>query len=406
MSGHKDISRQIRQSRPSVSSTANSLPTYQSYKRTHFISLGASVNGRISRRKSSYSAPSNAAAIEATVDDGVEDGSVAIINSPDSLANAAVSSLDEDSHPAMPSSLPTHRDSVPNRPGSHGSSLAQGQSSSSIPTMVKRSASHGTGLTKEEKAAKGELDCEHCGKAYKNGSCLTKHLWEHTPQWQYTSKLQISKHQQVELLEAASVLISMNQCGTGSDGSDLPSPAASRLSDVRGEDLSDYGFSSVETAPTSQSKHAYSDPNVKRYRNSSRAYSPSFQSSFSEPSSCTSGFSSRYRRQSSSSIRPANAAEAYSEEDATDSAAAVALLSCSYGTPKSGPAAMPADIPFVQPLPAIYQGCSAPSPASREPYRGQQDDVDIERLSDEDAHVLRHHHHEEEDECMFGKMDT
>lgn len=230
--------------------------------------------------------------------------------------------------------------------------------------------------------------------------------WEHTPQWQYTSKLQISKHQQVELLEAASVLISMNQCGTGSDGSDLPSPATSRLFDVRDEDLSDHGLSSVETAPTSQSKHAYSDPNINRYRNSSRAYSPSFQSTFSEPSSCASGFSSRYRRQSSSSIRPANAAEAYSEEDATDLAAAVALLSYSYGTPKSGPTAMPADIPFVQPLPAIYQGCSAPSPASREPYRGQQDDVDIERLSDEDAHALRHHDHEDEDEGMFGKMDT
>lgn len=202
----------------------------------------------------------------------------------------------------------------------------------------------------------------------------------------------------------------MNQCGTGSDSSDLPSPAASRLSDVRDEDLSDYGLSSVDTAPTSQSKHAYSDPNIKRYRNSSSAYSPSFQSSFSEPSSCASGFSSRYRRQSSSSILPAIAntsnAEAYSEEDATDLAAAVALLSCSYGTPKSGPTAMPADIPFVQPLPAIYQGCSAPSPASREPYRGQQDDVDIERLSDEDAHALRHHDHEEEDEGMFGKMDT
>ena len=30
--------------------------------------------------------------------------------------------------------------------------------------------------------------------------------WEHTPEWQYTSKLLISKHQQVQLLEAASVL--------------------------------------------------------------------------------------------------------------------------------------------------------------------------------------------------------
>lgn len=234
--------------------------------------------------------------------------------------------------------------------------------------------------------------------------------WEHTPQWQYTSKLQISKHQQVELLEAASVLISMNQCGTGSDGSGLPSPTASRLSDVRDEDLSDDDSSSVETAPTSQSKHAYSDPNIKRYRNASRAYSPSIQSAISEAASSASGFSSRCRRQSSSSIRPAitntSNAEAYSEEDATDLAAAVALLSCSYGTPKSGPPAMSADFPFVQPLPAMYQGDSAPSPAFRVPHCGQQDDVDMERLSDEDAHAWRHDDHEEEDEGMFGKMDT
>lgn len=34
--------------------------------------------------------------------------------------------------------------------------------------------------------------------------------WEHTPEWSYTSKLLISKHQQVQLLEAASILVSMN----------------------------------------------------------------------------------------------------------------------------------------------------------------------------------------------------
>ncbi|ODQ50899.1 hypothetical protein SAICODRAFT_21246 [Saitoella complicata NRRL Y-17804] len=51
--------------------------------------------------------------------------------------------------------------------------------------------------------------CERCGKGYKHISCLNKHKWEHTPQWQTTSKLLISKHQQVQLLEAASVLVSM-----------------------------------------------------------------------------------------------------------------------------------------------------------------------------------------------------
>lgn len=234
--------------------------------------------------------------------------------------------------------------------------------------------------------------------------------WEHTPQWQYTSKLLISKHQQVQLLEAASVLISMNHGGTGINDSDLPSPAASRLSDLRGDELSDDGLNSIETAPTSQSQHAYSNPNFKRYSNPSSPYSPSCQSALSEPAPSASSFSSRYRRQSSSSIQPATAktsnAEAYSEDGEAELAAAVALLSCSYGTSKSGPTAIPADIPGVLPLPAKTQGASAPSLASRVPYRGQQDDVDMERLSDEDAHVWRDHDHEEEDEGMFGKMDT
>ncbi|KAK7203280.1 hypothetical protein BZA70DRAFT_74615 [Myxozyma melibiosi] len=58
---------------------------------------------------------------------------------------------------------------------------------------------------------KEELKCEACGKGYKHISCLTKHLWEHTPEWNMTSKLLMSKHQQVQLLEAASILVSMTE---------------------------------------------------------------------------------------------------------------------------------------------------------------------------------------------------
>ena len=56
----------------------------------------------------------------------------------------------------------------------------------------------------------GEVKCETCGKSYKHTSCLHKHLWEHTPEWTVTSRLLISKHQQVQLLEAASILVNMN----------------------------------------------------------------------------------------------------------------------------------------------------------------------------------------------------
>ncbi|KAJ3274590.1 hypothetical protein HDV01_002474 [Terramyces sp. JEL0728] len=49
--------------------------------------------------------------------------------------------------------------------------------------------------------------CDACGKTYKHPNCLSKHKWEHTDYWKETSKLAISKHAQVQLLEAASVLI-------------------------------------------------------------------------------------------------------------------------------------------------------------------------------------------------------
>lgn len=72
--------------------------------------------------------------------------------------------------------------------------------------FVARRISEGeTGRLKEE------LKCEACGKGYKHITSLAKHLWEHTPEWNTTSKLLISKHQQVQLLEAASILVSINE---------------------------------------------------------------------------------------------------------------------------------------------------------------------------------------------------
>lgn len=81
--------------------------------------------------------------------------------------------------------------------------------SSSVPLLsrefvVRRISEGETGRLKEE------LKCEACGKGYKHISSLAKHLWEHTPEWNVTKKLLISKHQQVQLLEAASILCSMN----------------------------------------------------------------------------------------------------------------------------------------------------------------------------------------------------
>ncbi|KII84016.1 hypothetical protein PLICRDRAFT_46817 [Plicaturopsis crispa FD-325 SS-3] len=48
--------------------------------------------------------------------------------------------------------------------------------------------------------------CESCSKVYRHPSCLIKHRWEHAPQWREASKFVLSKHQQVQLLEAAAIL--------------------------------------------------------------------------------------------------------------------------------------------------------------------------------------------------------
>lgn len=71
--------------------------------------------------------------------------------------------------------------------------------------VVRRISEGETGRLKEE------LKCEACGKGYKHITSLAKHLWEHTAEWQTTKKLLISKHQQAQLLEAASILCSLGE---------------------------------------------------------------------------------------------------------------------------------------------------------------------------------------------------
>jgi hypothetical protein len=101
--------------------------------------------------------------------------------------------------------------------------------SSSVPLLsrefvVRRISEGESGRLKEE------LKCEACGKGYKHISSLAKHLWEHTPEWNVTKKLLISKHQQVQLLEAASILVGMN---------DQPSPLNEKLDE--NDELKDDG---------------------------------------------------------------------------------------------------------------------------------------------------------------------
>lgn len=57
----------------------------------------------------------------------------------------------------------------------------------------------------------GQYRCTDCGKSYKHPNCLQKHRWEHSEEWELTKKLPLTKHQQVQMLEAAAILIGMDR---------------------------------------------------------------------------------------------------------------------------------------------------------------------------------------------------
>lgn len=190
------------------------------------------------------------------------------------------------------------------------------------------------------------------------------HSWEHTPEWALTSKLLVSKHQQVQILEAASVLVGMNQEDapeldmakpTDSDNNSSASPAASGSSDPRDEEDE---YSSAETTPPPMSDHygMAEGPGAsrsKRYSGNSSSFSRSYQSapSSSLPGSGFAGLNSynAQRRPSSSGLTHGGA----DDEEEAGLVAAVQSL-CSFGTPRTGAVLLPADVPPVPPLPAQY----------------------------------------------------
>jgi hypothetical protein len=231
----------------------------------------------------------------------------------------------------------------------------------------------------------------------------------------------------VQLLEAASVLVAMNQDGTESDHSSL-SPPASGSSDLRDE------LSSTDTTPPPQlddqavgsfPRSQSGNKSSKRYSANSSAYSHSYQSTvFSD--------TGHYRQWSNVSDRPTTSgtsiAGSYHEDenDQADLAAAVGLLSCSYGTPKSGPAILPPDVPPVPPLPAKFldfnssfslSGTTTVA-AQQSSLRGnnyydrrehKDVDMDIESSVDDDdfqrSNSQSRGRIDEDDDAFFGRME-
>lgn len=276
-------------------------------------------------------------------------------------------------------------------------------------------------------------------------SKLIDHIsrWEHTPEWSVTSKLLISKHQQVQLLEAASVLVGMNQDSSASPESvktndsdqSSDSPATSGTS----EPIDDEYNSSAETTPppTSEqaySSHAFSTVRSKRDSSSSSAFSRSYQSAPSSslpgaPPSVGTSYGSYYhpgipRRPSASGFILSN--NLTLDEDEAELARAVESL-CSFGTPRTGPVHLPADIPPVPPLPARFAGqnvnrisanIAGPNlqpnrdmlPPSTQPLPDESDVKMGDVSSDDDdedydERSMSHGRSDEDDDGVFGRME-
>lgn len=253
--------------------------------------------------------------------------------------------------------------------------------------------------------------------------------WEHTPEWQFTSKLLISKHQQVQLLEAASVLLAMNsdapvQNPLALTDSDLSSasPAASGSSEPA--DPSDM---SSRTSTPSELDDEEEEDNVKPLSRSvtGNSYADHFSHSYrstgvgSIPGSSSQDVS-YLRRWSTAGRRPSNASIAFSGspyEQSDLAAAAAGLLSCSIGTPKSGPTHLHGDVPPVPPLPAKYREHNKSRPVSYGAFSAKNEDAPKTDMGRFHQHDYNHQdvemdddsntrgRSEEEDDGIFGTMD-
>lgn len=261
--------------------------------------------------------------------------------------------------------------------------------------------------------------------------------WEHTPEWSYTSKLLISKHQQVQLLEAASVLVAMN----GKDDSATPpestkdfpsdpesaSPAASGYSDQGDRQ------SSADTTPPPMAEGVNISGNsfrMKRHSSGSgfaRSYQSAPSSSSLAAGSALNPHNLGHFRQRSNEHRPTSSGLNETGQDDRDLAAAVELLSCSFGSNNGsrGTVTLPVDAPPVPPVPAQYRDQATPltnagflnSFPSRQPEsftRGEMrrgsEDVKMEDsgesgVDEDDFDQRSRARSDEDDDGVFGRME-
>lgn len=214
--------------------------------------------------------------------------------------------------------------------------------------------------------------------------------WEHTPEWSLTSKLLISKHAQVQMLEAASVLVAM----TGESQADLSDTSSqSPLASGSSEPIEDDENSSRTSTPSQEDEYQGAEP--KSYRNPRRqdSYSSVFSRSYGSTAASSLPTDNGFHHRWGSGSRPGTS-QSYAEEQADINAAAEGLVGVSIGTPQFRASHFSSDVPPVPPLPAKFAH-QAMSPDLRPAYSP------IEILDNEHRYQIR----PEEEEGMFGRME-
>ncbi|TLS29773.1 hypothetical protein PpBr36_00457 [Pyricularia pennisetigena] len=436
--------------RPPIPTTQSSasLITRQTHTRTNsYSALSASLNAshRVTRRKSMTSSAANAAAVAAALSGATEligekttVGPVAISGRRNTLTKSGISRA------MMAASLPTEQAgslSVPSKEAEVQEkevnldmleSAIDDEPLETLPDNPETPSQDG----RMRRASDGQPLVKEGGSRKINRVELRCDKWEHTPEWSYTSKLLISKHQQVQLLEAASVLVTMNnvsetttppeQANDYASDRDSASPAASGYSELMD------GRSSADTTPPPQLDGSYNIIS-KRYSNGS-GFGRSYQSAVSVASLASSapnghglGHGGHFRQLSQEHRPPSSGKNATGQED-QDLAAAVELLSCSFNSNNGHRAVhLPPDAPPVPPLPAQYleQATGAgfinsfPRHAPESFLRGSRlesemrhrGDVNMEEsadstMDDDDDDSRYRARSEDDDDGVFGRMEV
>ncbi|RKF55733.1 putative c2h2 finger domain protein [Erysiphe neolycopersici] len=447
-------SRPLNHQRLSIS---NNNPLSKSHTRinTHLVTTGSNItNHRVTRRKS-ITTNSTSTAIAAAVKEAVgSTQSIPIIGRKLNTSQSSSCKFSNFGLPSPPMSLPTQTqkirltftgkserleesaivdddDRMYHMGDEDGEEGEEPEKNSSMSPQARR-ASEGQHLMKDgKKPSSSDLKCDKCGKEYKHSSCLSKHLWEHTPEWSYTSKLLISKHQQVQLLEAASVLLNMTQ-----DVATNISPTQDFYSDrdsVSASSEQNDHLGSADTTPPPQTE-MYNTSSKSRYI--SEEYNKIYDGhhlSHSFRSASSTDFFGRELLSSAFSEEnckiyfdtyqtPPENGRNYEDESL---ASAVQLLSCSFGsTGNSMPTTKtyPQQIPPVPSLPKHYldndyfpnsRFTPGHLPQQPESYTRSQvnysEDVQMENgeitTDDEEYDQRSSGRSNEDDEGIFGRME-